>query len=78
MLFQLAESRGSHRGVYCGADGVYLGSSALIERCEEMYMVRGSRRSSPPLTTRHPTQKVCARGSTPLPRICSAAISARR
>ncbi|MGH6739606.1 MAG: hypothetical protein ACREDY_11360 [Bradyrhizobium sp.] len=39
-MFQLAESRGSRRGVYCGRDGVQLGPSPLIEQRDGMYVVR--------------------------------------
>jgi hypothetical protein len=33
-MFKLAKRRGRRDGLYCGRDGVYLGSAALIVRRE--------------------------------------------
>jgi hypothetical protein len=40
MMFKLADSLGSRQGVYCGREGLYLGSAALIDRCDGRYFVR--------------------------------------
>lgn len=39
-LFKLADGRGSRQGVYCGEEGLYLGSAALIEQQDGRYFVR--------------------------------------
>src|SRR5205823_9521068 len=39
-MFKLAGSRGSREGVYCGREGLYVGSAALIERREGQYWIR--------------------------------------
>ena len=39
-MFKLADSRGSRQGVYCGREGLYLGSAALIDRRDGRYCVR--------------------------------------
>jgi hypothetical protein len=39
-MFKLAESRGSSRGLYCGPEGLYLGSAALVERRDGRFYVR--------------------------------------
>jgi hypothetical protein len=39
-MFELAEGRGSCQGVYCGREGLYVGSAALIERREGQYRIR--------------------------------------
>lgn len=39
-MFKLADSRGSRQGVYCGPEGLYLGSAALIDRRDGRYSVR--------------------------------------
>lgn len=39
-MFKLAERRGGRDGLYCGRDGVYLGSAALIERRGGCYWLR--------------------------------------
>jgi hypothetical protein len=39
-VFKLADSRGSREGVYCGCEGLYLGSAALIDRRDGRYCVR--------------------------------------
>jgi hypothetical protein len=40
VVFKLADSLGSRQGVYCGREGLYLGSAALIERRDGRYCVR--------------------------------------
>lgn len=39
-MFKLAERRGGRDGLYCGRDGVYLGSAALIECRDGHYWLR--------------------------------------
>jgi len=39
-MFKLAESLGSRQGVYCGCEGLYLGSAALIEYRDGRYCLR--------------------------------------
>jgi hypothetical protein len=39
-MFKLAESRGTSRGPYCGLEGLYLGSAALIERRDGRFYLR--------------------------------------
>jgi hypothetical protein len=39
-MFKLAGTRGAREGVYCGWDGVYLGSAPLIELRDAQYWIR--------------------------------------
>jgi hypothetical protein len=39
-MFKLAEGRGSLNSLYCGPDGLYLGSAALIELRDATYFLR--------------------------------------
>jgi hypothetical protein len=79
-MFKLAESRGSSRSLYCGAEGLYLGPSPLIELHDGIYRVR-SQEEIATLTaamTRLPMRRSFSPGCTPSPPICSTAISAGR
>lgn len=39
-MFKLADGRGGSEGLYCGRDGVFLGSAALIEHRDDGYWLR--------------------------------------
>ena len=39
-MLKLSERRGSSDGAYCGADGLFLGSSPLVEKIGALYRVR--------------------------------------
>ena len=39
-LFKLAERLGSPEGIYCGREGLYVGSAGIIERRDGQYWIR--------------------------------------